>query len=219
MLLSWILILIFIFIAKLITNFFSKNVVLFVNFYKIFRTKILLILYENNIKINDTRLSLQYGLFRYLNTLDVYITHYTPCFNKANINYSFLLSHLKGVNCFNLRSKTSKSIIAGGLDGTLKFWNKKTNVFKMLCLIKISNKPVCNIIQLPKAGVILVNHYGKNIILFNLTSLKILKKIQIGKVFTVMKENTCYKDSILTGCSDGSIYDWDVNTGIKFNYR
>nr|BAS01521.1 mRNA splicing factor PRP17 [Lotharella vacuolata] len=131
---------------------------------------------------------------------------------EKKINYLFLLSHLKGVNCFNMQSKAKSSIIAGGLDGCLKFWGKK-NTFKLLCSINISKKPICDIIQSQKLGFVSVNHFDKSIITFDLKTLKIIKVFQIGKIFTVMNKNTCNTESLLLGCSDGIIYEWNLITG------
>ena len=194
---------------------YHNNVINLIKFYKFLRLKIF-INYFNSKNLNKQKNIFFNEHKKFQKTLgDIFIPKYTiTADGNLDKGYVFLLSHCKGVNCFSLRSKAATSIIAGGLNGTVKLWNRKNNIFRMFCFIKISNKPVCDIIQLPNPGTVLINHYGNNIIILDLRTLKVLKRLRIGKFFTVMKKNTCNTNSILTGCSDGFIYDWNINTGI-----
>lgn len=197
---------------KVLTGYFDKYFINFKLFYISFKIKKLFLNFKRYIFLEKC-ISV-YTLFKVPKKISMLNKNLTYCtFNtEKKINYLFVLSHYKGVSCFSVQSRTPTSIITGGLDGFVKFW-KGIHKVKTFCTLSISNKPIRSIIQLPKHRLVLVNHCGKNIIAFDLENLKIVRTFQIGKFFTVMKKNACNNNSFLTGCSDGSIYDWDILSG------
>mmetsp|Transcript_15498 Transcript_15498/g.21740 ORF Transcript_15498/g.21740 Transcript_15498/m.21740 type:complete len:405 (-) Transcript_15498:1151-2365(-) len=129
------------------------------------------------------------------------------------------LSHISGVNCIGNFLNKNNMILSGGLNGKIKLWDFRNKV----CLIKcfgFTKKPITHILSRPDSNHIIINGIEKKILVLDPYTFRKKNCLNINKNFTsilLLKNNP---NILFTGCSDGNIYEWDLQyNALKNTYK
>mmetsp|Transcript_10000 Transcript_10000/g.16132 ORF Transcript_10000/g.16132 Transcript_10000/m.16132 type:complete len:369 (-) Transcript_10000:1099-2205(-) len=150
---------------------------------------------------------------------------FSKCINNDKIknasNFSVFLknhflSHISGVNTVSNFLNNNNMVLGGGLNGKIKLWDFRHKI-SLIKSFGFTRKPITHILSNPETNHIVINGIGKTIHILDPYTFRDKYCVNINKNFTCLLLSKSNPNILFTGCSDGNIYEWDLEYHVLKN--